>query len=253
MIAGLVVTVFRQYRAQLAVTALLLGALVALAVVDTVGMATISTEFANAGCPSAQCDAAALQVQSRFRVLGQLLPFLGLLPAAIGAFWGAPLLGREFENGTAKFAWTQSVSRRGWIVSRMLVLGASVAVGGAILGITMDHWLSVFVGYDLPVALEVESGFGHVRGAAPVAWWLFGFTLGAACGAVLRRTIPAIAVTAVVVVGALIATNLLIAVVTAGDPVSMTRQILPVEIGILLVAAVVLAAVTCRSVEHARA
>ena len=32
-------------------------------------------------------------------------------PALIGIFWGAPLVAREFETGTFRLAWTQSVSR----------------------------------------------------------------------------------------------------------------------------------------------
>ena len=35
-----------------------------------------------------------------------------LTPAVIGLFWGAPLIARELETGTAALAWNQSVTDR---------------------------------------------------------------------------------------------------------------------------------------------
>ena len=131
----------------------------------------------------------------RYLVFGQLLPTIGLLPAGIGAFWGAPLLGREFENGTTHFAWTQSVSRRTWMLTRFAVLGALIAIGAFLLGIALDYWLSAFSGFDLPGGCQTDYSFSHMRGTAPVGWWLLAFSLGAASGALLRRTVPAMVVT----------------------------------------------------------
>ena len=39
-----------------------------------------------------------------------------LAPALMGMFWGAPLVAREFEAGTFRLAWNQSVSRTRWLV-----------------------------------------------------------------------------------------------------------------------------------------
>ena len=39
-----------------------------------------------------------------------------LAPAVIGLFWGAPLIARELETGTADLAWNQSVTRTRWLV-----------------------------------------------------------------------------------------------------------------------------------------
>jgi ABC-type transport system involved in multi-copper enzyme maturation permease subunit len=37
--------------------------------------------------------------------------FLNLAPAVIGAFAGAPVLARELETGTYRYAWTQGFGR----------------------------------------------------------------------------------------------------------------------------------------------
>jgi len=50
------------------------------------------------------------QLQSQY---GQTMLFLaagfGLVPALVGAFWGAPLIARELETGTHRLVWNQSV------------------------------------------------------------------------------------------------------------------------------------------------
>ncbi len=42
-----------------------------------------------------------------------------VVPALIGMFWGAPLIAHELETGTFRLAWTQSVSRRRWLVIKL--------------------------------------------------------------------------------------------------------------------------------------
>jgi ABC-type transport system involved in multi-copper enzyme maturation permease subunit len=74
------------------------------------------------------------QLPSRY---GQTMLFLaagfGLVPALIGAFWGAPLVARELENGTHRLAWNQSVPRRRWLAVKLTVLGlAAMAVAGTL-------------------------------------------------------------------------------------------------------------------------
>ena len=46
-----------------------------------------------------------------------------LAPAVIGLFWGAPLIARELETGTAALAWNQSVTRTRWLAVKLAVGG----------------------------------------------------------------------------------------------------------------------------------
>lgn len=60
------------------------------------------------------------------------LDFLQLLPALVGAFIGAPLLARELERGTFRYAWTQGFGRTRWTVAKLGALGgAALLAAGA--------------------------------------------------------------------------------------------------------------------------
>ena len=65
------------------------------------------------------------------RAASTLAGYLILLPALVGMFVGAPLLARELEHGTHRLAWTQSVTRRRWLLSKTLLLALAITVGGA--------------------------------------------------------------------------------------------------------------------------
>lgn len=150
---------WRQHRAQVLVTAGLLAAL---------GLFLL------------------VRGQSAATVLG----WLPAVPMAIGMFWGVPVLAREIERGTQRLAWTQSVPRRHWLVTKLGGLGLAVTVAGLGVGLMVSAWVKEFDGDRFGDA-ALFSGTGVVVGA----WWLFAFVLGTATGAVVRRVLPAVAVT----------------------------------------------------------
>ncbi|TDC84205.1 transmembrane transport protein [Micromonospora sp. KC606] len=146
-------------------------------------------------------DTAQLQTQ-----YGQTMLFLaagfGLVPALIGAFWGAPLIARELETGTHRLAWNQSVTRRRWLAVKLAVLGlASMAVAG-----TLSALLSWAAGPADQVSGDRFSGllFG-ARAVAPIGYAAFGFTFGAVAGLLARRTLPAMALVFLAVIAVQIA------------------------------------------------
>jgi hypothetical protein len=121
-------------------------------------------------------------------------PLLLVLPALVGMFWGAPLIARELETGTFRLAWTQSVTRERWLAVKLVLLGlASMAVTG-LLSLILTWWFSPIDRIQLN-PLD-PSLFGE-RGIVPVGYAAFAFALGVTAGALLRRTIPAMAVTLV--------------------------------------------------------
>jgi hypothetical protein len=189
---------WRQHRMQVLVTTALLATLGAVLLINGLGAA----EFAAQNAPAADCvadtpacSAYLVEMNERIRPVGELLGWLPLLaPAMIGAFWGAPLLAREFEQGTHQLTWTQSVTRRRWLTAKIVGLGAAVTLGGLVLAGIVGPWLAAF---DVP-PFDVDRfdlRWFRLVGIVPAAWWLAAFVLGMAAGALFRRTLPAMAVT----------------------------------------------------------
>ena len=120
---------------------------------------------------------------------------LALVPAVLGMFWGAPLVARELEAGTHRLVWNQSVTRTRWFAVKLLVVGlAAMAFAG--LASLLLTWAAS------PVDRLAGDRFGTLvfgaRNIAPVAYAAFAFTLGTVVGVLVRRTLPAMALTAVV-------------------------------------------------------
>jgi hypothetical protein len=125
---------------------------------------------------------------------GYVVNGLHLVPPLIGMFVGAPLLAREFETGTIRFAWTQGAGRHRLVASKMVLLAAIVCTATVALGAVFSWWYDLFDFADARggrwAAQSFDLGAGSLAG-----WSLFGFALGVLCGAALRRTLPAMAVT----------------------------------------------------------
>jgi hypothetical protein len=117
-------------------------------------------------------------------------------------FWGAPLIAREFETGTLRLAWTQSVTRRRWLAVKLGVVAAASAVAVGLLSLMASWWFS-------PIDSVTRNRFGlapfGLRGVVPAGYALFAFALGATVGLLIRRTVPAMAVTLVGFVAARLA------------------------------------------------
>ncbi|TPG14930.1 ABC transporter permease subunit [Pedococcus bigeumensis] len=134
----------------------------------------------------------------------QALFFAGVIlvaaaPAIIGAFWGAPLVARELEHGTHRLVWNQSVTRTRWLATKLglTTLGAAAAVGLLTWAVTwwsspLDGTLSQSRG-NLPGRLTPVSF--AMRGLVPVGYAVFAVVLGATLGIILRRSLPAMAIT----------------------------------------------------------
>lgn len=244
---GIALTTLRLNRAQILATLLVVLAVTAAAeITGALGAADISAS--QGGCLLDDCAAAG----ANFRLFAEVLPLLALLPAVIGAFWGAPLVSREYETGTAKLAWTQSVSRRTWLLNRMAVLAGLLALCGAALGAAVDYWIAVFDGAGAFGDHGQVLLFGQLRGWNPVAWLLLAFALGALCGAVLRRTVLAMSVTAAIMVAFTVLRNLLMSWVAVDESLAGAVQLQRVEVVALILVSFVLAALTCSVVQRTR-
>ena len=131
-----------------------------------------------------------------FSVVGTLGGVLTLLPAVVGMFWGAPLLAREYESRISQLAWTQSVTQRRWLAVRLAV------VGGLALAVTAFYSLA-FTWWSGPrdrLGSRISPSTFEQRGIVPIAYVAFALLTGVAVGAVIRRVVPATAVTLLIVV-----------------------------------------------------
>jgi ABC-type transport system involved in multi-copper enzyme maturation permease subunit len=129
---------------------------------------------------------------------------LTVAPAVIGIFWGAPLVARELETGTYRLAWNQSVTRGRWLAVKLGFAVLSAAVAVAILTTAITWWAHPIDGATGSQHGSLASRLTPVsfamRGIVPVAYAVFALLLGTLIGLVLRRSVPAMALTLAVYV-----------------------------------------------------
>ncbi len=193
---------WRQFRAQtivaaaaLALTAVLLG-LTGLRVAhlyDTSGAASCAA--------SHDCGAATTTFLNAVNAsLGNHLPLifgtaLIVVPVILGIFWGAPLVTRELEAGTQRLVWSQSVSRTTWLAVKLGVITAVSMVTAGVFSLLVTWSASPI---DKVNQNLLQPSVFSERGIAPAGYAAFAVALGVIAGMLIRRTVPAMAVTLVV-------------------------------------------------------
>ncbi|HEU5385502.1 MAG TPA: ABC transporter permease subunit [Streptosporangiaceae bacterium] len=118
---------------------------------------------------------------------------LQVVPALIGAFTGAPVLARELESGTFRYAWTLPFGRWRWALAKLGLLAVAVAAAAGAFGLLFSWFFRPFFadGHETPFAPELFD----LRPVALAAWTLAAFAIGALAGLLIRRVVPAIAAT----------------------------------------------------------
>jgi hypothetical protein len=184
-----------QFRTQ-ALAAL--GALAVLAVVLAITGIQLAHAYDAAvaacrprgGCASGPGSAFNFPSNSELTLANALNALVVAVPALTGMFWGAPLIAREFESGSFRLAWTQGVTRTRWLAVKLGVAGVASTVAAGLLSLMVTWWSS-------PIAAADGGRLSsfHSSGVAPVGYAAFALALGAAAGLLIRRTLPAIAVT----------------------------------------------------------
>ncbi|MFI6250101.1 hypothetical protein [Streptomyces sp. NPDC051016] len=140
------------------------------------------------------CDYSALtDANNVFNFIGDVLTYSCV---AVAAWAGGALVGRELESGTAKLAWTQSVSPARWLAGKLTAAALPLAVGGGLQALLFGWVWSA--DRDALVSHWTWDRVFIPRGPLLPALLLLGLAVGALAGIALRRTLPALAVAAAV-------------------------------------------------------
>jgi hypothetical protein len=189
---------WRQHRSQLLVGAGLLVALAAAALGTHLPISAAYNRDALPGClpPSTRpgCDLILEHFEGQFDSWAAAARGLAVLPVLAGLFVGAPLLARELEHGTHRFAWTQAITRQRWLLSKLALLAAATIAAGALASAVVMWWRGPF---DTLQGRMAPSGF-DVEGLVVPAYALFALAVGVLAGLLLRRTVAAMTAALVV-------------------------------------------------------
>ena len=167
---------WRQHRIALAGVAVLLGAL-------AVWLWIIGTPLHHAYAAAVAChpanSAACQALVGTFNgindhMTGPTSPggvFLQAVPVLIGAFVGAPVLARELETGTFRYAWTQGFGRWRWALAKLVLLAVVLAAAAGACGVLVSWYYQPYFAArqpgpgpfpDTPVRYPVQPARGRV-------------------------------------------------------------------------------------------
>ncbi|MGI5244006.1 ABC transporter permease subunit [Dactylosporangium sp. CA-139066] len=192
---------WRQSRLSLMVGAVVLAALAAYLISTGLDIRAARDGYLAQCHATGDCTATMARLAGDYRTRLLLLAgVLGLVPPLIGMFWGAPLIARELETGTHRLAWNQSVTRRRWLAVRLSTVLLATLLFAAVAAALLTWAAS-------PVDAVAGDRFATVnfgaRDLSPIAQAAFASVLGAVTGLFVRRTVPAMALTGLLVIAVL--------------------------------------------------
>lgn len=186
---------WRQHRLAALTVAVTLGMLAAFILVTGLPMRDAFAADGVAACigkTSQSCSDVVAQFLYQYGKVGEnLIPWLNFAPALLGLFVGAPLIARELEHGTYRLVWTQTTSRRRWLLFKLGSMAALTVVAAVAFSALLTWWrwpLDQMEGHFIPRVFDFE-------GPVVIGYFLFAFALGTAAGVIVRRTFVAMVVT----------------------------------------------------------
>jgi uncharacterized protein YneF (UPF0154 family) len=199
---------WRQHRFALAGVAALLGALAVY--LWLTGLQLRHAYAAATACHPASSLACANTIIDFNSTYGPaasaIATLLHVVPALIGAFVGAPVLARELETGTFRYAWTLGFGRWRWTLAKLVPLAIAVTAAAGVFSLLFSWYYQPFFADGNNIPLDPRL-FG-LRGVAFAAWTLAAFAIGALAGMLIRRVVPAIAATLAAYAGLTLAAGL---------------------------------------------
>jgi hypothetical protein len=190
---------WRQQRIETLIAAAILAVLAVVAIPTGIHMASVYTHEGIAACTgnvnAVTCGNLVNSFETRFNGLNLFLVWSSLVPALAALLLAAPFV-LDLDNGTYRLYWTQSITRRRWIVTKLtLSVIAAVAVAGCLIALAtwsrapLDHLNG-----------RMSTNVYDIEGIVPVAYALFVLGVAVALGALWRRAVPALIVAFVIYV-----------------------------------------------------
>jgi hypothetical protein len=183
---------WRQQRTETIIAAALLAALTVAFVPEGIHLANLFVHDHVARCVNRQTQACSFVIGNfalSAGTLGGLVDsgWFNLIPGLIGVALAVPVL-LELENGTVRLAWTQSITRRRWLASKLgFAVCTALLAGGA--------FAALFTWYQRPFN-RIYGRWDHFdfQWIVPVGYTLFALGLALAIGVLLRRSAAALVV-----------------------------------------------------------
>jgi hypothetical protein len=199
--------VWRQHRAALTCLGIVLLALATVILVAGIRLHRIYAAEIQHGCfGSSAWSSVCRPLQTPFTIgwaqnyANLVVLAMQVVPVIIGVFLGAPLLAREYRDGTVRFAWTQGMGRTRWTAATLGLLGAVVVVMAGLLGLLTQWSVQPIAAQTVREADRWEPGFFDYTVLTAATAALLAFAIGVLAGALIRRVVAAMAVTAVGVI-----------------------------------------------------
>lgn len=124
------------------------------------------------------------------------------LPVLLALFVGPPVLARELENSTFRYAWTQGIGRERWTLLKFAILGTVVVVAALVTGELFAWFVGPYQSTQLTIvyhwgsdATPTNWSVFNITGIVYAAWLLTALCLGVFLGMLVRRTLLAMAIT----------------------------------------------------------
>jgi hypothetical protein len=178
--------ILKQFRFELVVIVGVLLGMAALEVVVLLWLPGLEAQAAVCG-PAFQCPEL-ITLGAILVNMGQVIPLISSFVGGAGAIiLGVAVVGREVERGTATLAWPLARSRRRWLATRVVVVGAILMLAAAAPAMVANLLVPV-----------VRPEFGgksvffmfETRGLLPIGRDVAAFAVAILAGAAFGRLLP---------------------------------------------------------------
>ncbi len=195
---------WRQYRIEALIAVLALVLLGIFYINDGLFRYAIYQHLEWVTCGGTACNVSIASAfnRSTMGTSGTIASFLySVLCLLIGVFVGAPMVAREREQSTQYLLWTQGITRRHWLAVKLSLVTIATLLMSMTIAVLMTWWSEPLSRASGPWGVYTVRGFFLPASA------VFMLFLGVAVGTFVRRTVPAMALTFLLLVLLLVAHN----------------------------------------------